>query len=124
MTITIVQMWMNNAINHKHAVEDGKKKAADEIAKLTPEERADPCKTGQIYNDKLQLALAKRDLLACDKKGGIKIWPPGTMSLILASIALHTSDVPLMKMALGRLEKEDPQQYRTVQMWGHSISDE
>jgi hypothetical protein len=124
MTITIVQMWMNNAINHKHAFEDGKKKAAEEIAKLPPEERADPCKTGQIYNDKLQLALAKRDLLACDKKGGIKIWPAGTMSLILASIALHTSDVPLMKMALGRLEKEDPSQYRTVQMWGRYISDE
>ncbi|MDB4968535.1 MAG: putative adenylate cyclase [Myxococcales bacterium] len=124
MTISIVQMWMNNAINHKHAVEDGKKTAVEEIAKLPPAERADPCKTGMIYNDKLQLKEAKRDLIACDKKGGPPYWPPGNMSTILARIALDTSDMPLMKMALGRLEKENPTQYRQLQFWGRSISDE
>ena len=77
-----------------------------------------------IYNDKLQLKEAKRDLLACDKKGGPPYWPPGNMSTVLARIALDTSDVPLMKSSLARLEKENPSQYRQLQFWGRSISDE
>jgi len=124
-TMGIVQMWMNNAINHKHAVEDGKKGATEAIAALPPAERGDPCKTGMIYNEKLQLQLAKRDLLACDKKGGPPGWKPGNMSIILARLALDTNDTALMKMALARLEKEDPANYRSFGiMWGKAVSDE
>jgi hypothetical protein len=120
----VIQMEMNNAINHKHAVEDGKKEAADEIARLTPAERADPCKTAQIYNGKHQLPEAKRDYLACDARGGPKYWKPGNLSLILARIALDTNDVPLMKKMLARLQHEDPTMYRTVAFWEKYVSDE
>jgi TolB-like protein len=124
MMSQIVQMEMNNAINHKHAVEDGKKTAKVEIAKLGPAEQKDPCKTAQIYMDKQQLPDAKRDYLACDARGGPQYWKPGNLSLILARIALDTNDVPLMKKMLARLQREDVSMYRTVAFWEKYVSDE
>ena len=125
MLMTVVRAEMNNAINHKHAVEDGKREAAQEIAKLPPAERADPCKTAPIYNGKHQLAEAKRDYIACDKRGGPPYWKPGNMALILARLALDTNDVALMKSSLARLEKEDPAMYRQIgQYWENAVGDE
>jgi TolB-like protein len=125
MMMQIIRAEMNNAINHKHAVEDGKREAADEIAKLPPGERADPCKTGMIYNGKHQLADAKRDLIACDQRGGPRHWKPGNMALILARLALDTNDVALMKSSLARLEQEDPKMYRQIgQYWESAVGDE
>ena len=124
MLMTVVRAEMNNAINHKHAVEDGKREAAEAIAKLSPAERADPCKTAPIYNEKHQLPEAKRDYIACDKRGGPPYWKPGNMALILARLALDTNDVPLMQKSLARLERENPQQYRTVAFWKNYVSDE
>jgi hypothetical protein len=120
----LVQMEMNNAINHKHAVEDGKKSSKEEIAKLPAAEQHDPCKTAQIYNDKQQLADAKRDYLACDARGGVAQWPPGNMSLMLARIALDTGDFALMKKSLARLQHENATLYRTVALWEKYVSDE
>ena len=120
----MVQMEMNNAINHKHAVEDGKQTARDEIARLPPSERADPCKTAPIYNDKAQLPEAKRDYLACDAHGGPKFWKPGNMALILARVALDTNDIALMKKSLARLQHEDATMYRTVAFWEKYVGDE
>src|ERR1700749_5122974 len=88
MTISIVRMWMNNAINHKHAVEDGKQQAADGIAKLPPAERSDPCKRAGIYNNFEQKADAKRNYVQCDQAGGPPHWDRGTMDVILARLAL------------------------------------
>jgi hypothetical protein len=126
MMMQIIRMEMNNAINHKHAVEDGKREAPLEIAKLPPNERNNPCKRAQIYNGKAQLADAKREYLACDKAGGMGPYaPPGTMAIILGRIALDTNDVPLMKAMMARLEKENPAQYRQWgQMWESAVSDE
>jgi hypothetical protein len=121
----IIRTWMNNAINHKHAVEDGKREAPIEIAKLSPADRADPCKRAPIYNDKAQLADAKREYIACDKRGGPPHWPPGTMALILARLALDTNDAALMKTSLARLEKENPTQYRQIgQWWEQAVGEE
>jgi hypothetical protein len=122
----IIRTWMNNAINHKHAVEDGKREAPAEIAKLPPNERNNPCKRAQIYNDKAQLADAKREYLACDKAGGMGPYaPPGTMAIILGRLALDTNDVPLMRKMMARLEKENPTQYRQWgQMWEQAVSEE
>jgi TolB-like protein len=125
MFITLIRGEMNNAINHKHAVEDGKREAPIEIAKLSPAERADPCKRAPIFNDKAQLADAKREYLACDKRGGPPHWPPGTMALILARLALDTNDAALMKTSLARLEKENPTQYRQIgQWWEQAVGEE
>jgi TolB-like protein len=125
MFITIMRAEMNNAINHKHAVEDGKQEAVQAIAKLPPGERADPCKTAPIYNDKHQLPEAKRDYIACDKRGGPAYWKPGNMAVILARLALDTNDVALMKSSLARLEKEDPAMYRQIgQYWETAVGDE
>ncbi|MCU1281864.1 MAG: putative adenylate cyclase, partial [bacterium] len=125
MFIQLMRGEMNNAINHKHAVEDGKKEAAQAIAALPPGERNDPCKTAGIYSDKQQLAEAKRDYLACDKRGGPQYWKPGQLTLILARIALDTNDGPLMKTMLARLEKEDPTMYRQIgQYWESAVSSE
>lgn len=124
MMVNLVQMQMNNAISHKHAVAEGKPKAAAAIAALPPGERADPCKRASIYNDNAQLEDAKREYLACDAAGGPRGWPPGTMALILARLALDTNDVPLMQKSLARLERENPQQYRTVAFWKNYVSDE
>ena len=125
MLMSLIRAEMNNAINHKHAVEDGKRAAAEAIAKLPPAERADPCKTAPIYNDKKQLAEAKRDYIACDKRGGPPYWKPGNMALILARLALDTNDVALMKSSLARLEKEDPAMYRQIgQYWENAVGDE
>lgn len=118
-----VQMQMNNAINHKHAVADGKKAAAAALAQLPPAERADPCKTAAIYRDHEQLADAKRDYLACDARGGPPGWQPGNMAMILARLALDTSDAALMKKALARLEREDPSLYRKVAFWGKAVGE-
>lgn len=126
MSIGIIRMEMNNAINHKHAVEDGKREAPIEIAKLPPNERNNPCKRAQIYNEKAQLADAKREYLACDKAGGLGPYaPPGTMAIILGRLALDTNDVPLMRAMMARLEKENPANYRQWgQMWESAVSDE
>lgn len=124
LTISVVRMWMNNAINHKHAVEDGKKKAADDIAKLPPAERNDPCKQALIYNSNEQKVGAKRTWLACDAKGGPPHWPPGAVALNLARLALDTNDVKLMKSSMARLQKEDPERYRQLQFWESAVSDE
>jgi hypothetical protein len=126
MMTQIIRMEMNNAINHKHAVEDGRREAPIEIAKLPPNERNNPCKRAPIYNDKAQLADAKREYLACDKAGGMGPYaPPGTMAIILARLALDTRDAPLMKAMIARLEKENPTQYRMFgQMWESMVSDE
>ncbi len=125
MFMTIVRAEMNNAINHKHAVEDGKRGAATAIAQLPPGERGDPCKTAPIYNDNHQLAEAKRDYIACDKRGGPPYWKPGNMALILARLALDTNDAALMKSSLARLEKEDPTTYRQIgQFWENAVGDE
>ena len=97
-----------------------------EIAKLPPNERNNPCKRAPIYNDKAQLADAKREYLACDKAGGLGPYaPPGTMAIILGRLALDTNDVPLMKAMMARLEKENPANYRQWgQMWESAVSDE
>jgi hypothetical protein len=124
MMTNLVQMQMNNAINHKHAVADGKPAAAAEIGKLSAAERADPCKTAQIYKDHDQLAAAKRDYVACDARGGPRGWPPGTMALTLARLALDTNDAALMKKALARLERENPTLYRTVAFWSNAVGGE
>jgi hypothetical protein len=126
MFITLIRGEMNNAINHKHAVEDGKREAPAEIAKLPPNERNNPCKRAQIYNDKAQLADAKREYLACDKAGGMGPYaPPGTMAIILGRLALDTNDVALMRKMMARLEKENPTQYRQWgQMWEQAVSEE
>jgi TolB-like protein len=126
MFTQIIRMEMNNAINHKHAVEDGRREAPLEIAKLPPNERNNPCKRAQIYNDKAQLADAKREYLACDKAGGMGPYAqPGTMAIILGRLALDTNDVPLMKAMMARLERENPAQYRQWgQMWESAVSDE
>ncbi|HEX8950718.1 MAG TPA: hypothetical protein VF945_02680 [Polyangia bacterium] len=125
MFVTLIRAEMNNAINHKHAVEDGKQEAAEAIAKLPPGERGDPCKTAPIYNEKHQLAEAKRDYIACDQRGGPPYWKPGNMALILARLALDTNDVALMKSSLARLEREDPKMYRQIgQYWESAVGDE
>ncbi len=124
MTITVVRMWMNNAINHKHAVADGVQGAAAALAKLPPAEREDPCKRAQIYADNEQKKDAKRNWIACDAKGGPPHWPPGNMAIILARLALDTNDVGLMKSSMARLQKESPQQYRQLQFWETLVSDE
>jgi hypothetical protein len=46
------------------------------------------------------------------------------MALILARLALDTNDVALMKKSLDRLEREDPEKYRTVAFWKNYVSDE
>jgi hypothetical protein len=124
MFTQLIQMEMNNAINHKHAVEDGKREAPLAIAKLPPAEQHDPCKTAPIYNDKKQLAEAKRDYLACDARGGPAHWKPGTLPMILARLALDTGDTPLMKRMLARLQTEDATMYRQIAFWGNDVSDE
>jgi TolB-like protein len=126
MFVTLIRAQMNNAINHKHAVEDGKREAPALIAQLPPNERNNPCKRASIYHDKAQLADAKREYLACDKAGGMGPYaPPGTMAIILGRLALDTNDVPLMKAMMARLEKENPTQYRQWgQYWETAVSDE
>lgn len=124
MTMSIVRMWMNNAINHKHAVEDGKQRAVAEIAQLPPAERQDPCKQAIIYNQDEQKADAKRTWLACDAKGGPKGWPPGAVAINLARLALDTNDVKLMRSSMARLQREDPEKYRQLQFWENAVSDE
>jgi hypothetical protein len=124
MTIGVVRMWMNNAINHKHAVTDGVQGAAAALAKLPPAERDDPCKRAQVYADNEQKKDAKRSWIACDAKGGPPHWPPGNLAVILARMALDTNDVALMKSSMARLQKENPQQYRQLQFWETLVSDE
>jgi hypothetical protein len=44
------------------------------------------------------------------------------MALTLARLALDTRDAPLMKKALQRLERENPQMYRTVAFWEKEVA--
>jgi hypothetical protein len=118
---SLVQMLMNNAINHKHAIEDGKKAAQQQLAALSPADKADPCKRAPIYKDNQQLDEAKRDWLLCDARGGPAGWGPGNMAMILASLALDTRDAPLMKKSLARLQKENPSMYRTIAFWEKEV---
>jgi TolB-like protein len=120
MMVGTIQMLMNNAITHKHEIEEGKRGAADEIARLGAAQ-GDPCKRAPIYNSHHQLADAKREYLACDAAGGPPHWGPGTMAVILARIALDTNDRELMHKAMTRLSQEDPAKYRQLQFWEKSL---
>jgi TolB-like protein len=117
-----VQMQMNNAINHKRAVEEGRQAAQQKLAALPPAERADPCKRAAVFREHVQLDDEKREYLDCDARGGPPHWPPGNMAMVLARLALDTRDAVLMKKALQRLERENPKMYRTVASWDKEVS--
>jgi TolB-like protein len=117
-----VRMFMTNAIQHKHDVEDGKRAAAAAIAALAADKRSDPCETARLYYDNHQLAEARRDYLVCDARGGPKGWagvvPAGTFTFILARLALDMNDGALMHKVMPRLERENPSLYRTATVAG------
>jgi TolB-like protein/tetratricopeptide (TPR) repeat protein len=113
MYFSTVQLLMNTAIDHRRAAEEGEKKAADEISKLAPNERADPCRTGNIYKTHGQLTLAREKLEACVKAGDDPK-SPGQHLYQLAFVEMDLGHFAAMRANLERLSKANPDLYRGV----------
>lgn len=64
-----IQQYMRLAIDHKRAVEEGKAKAAADVAGVSPDARWDLCLMGQLYQRHLQCAEAIRLYRACIEVG-------------------------------------------------------
>jgi hypothetical protein len=111
MYFSSVQILMNAVIDRRRTVEEGHKKAADEISKLPPKERTDPCRTGNVYKMYGQLRDAREKLEACVKAGDDPN-TPGMNLLALAFVEMDLGHFSAMRADLARLSKTSPELYR------------
>lgn len=105
---------MDAIIDRKRAVESNKKKAAEDLAALSPAERNDPCKTGPIYNSNEQWKDAIVTWEKCIAAGG-GVFGVAQAHQFIGIAALHAGDFPRAIKELQGLEKLDTKLYRATQ---------
>jgi TolB-like protein len=113
MYFSSVQMLSNVAIDQKRQGEAGEAEAADEISKMRPEQRSNPCYTGVVYNSKKQFLLAKRDLEQCVRDGNHHQlpWLPSFLLVIVNNDLGKFKDA---RKNLDFLRENFPDHYRDV----------
>jgi TolB-like protein len=106
-----VKMEMDSIIHDKRAVEEGKAKAAAEVANMRSEERWDLCRVAIKYSSNHQWLEAQRLFRACFaiKGSNKKTW---YTSLLHCDFSLGDFAGARQDMAL--MEKEDPELYRQM----------
>jgi TolB-like protein len=105
-----IKMQMDGIIRDKRAVEDGRQKAADEVAKMRSDERWDLCRVAIKYSSNHQCREAQRLFHACfAANGGDKNW---YSSLIQCDLSL--GDFAAVRQDLLRMEKDAPELYRQL----------
>jgi TolB-like protein len=118
---TIVQMEMNAGIERKRQIEDGKKRAADEIAKLDPVYRHDPCRTGPVYKGHEQFPEARRDLEACLRSGSKTAVVDYLPLYLLVFTTWELGDFKAASQYLLQLRAKYPDQYRNVRQFESAL---
>lgn len=96
-SFTAIQTHMRTAIEQKRAMEEGKAKAAAEVAALSPEARWDLCLVGQLYHRNGQNAEGQRLLRTCLELG------PSDRDRIQALSNLFTASMALADYRGARL---------------------
>jgi TolB-like protein len=105
-----IRMQMDNIIRDKHAVEDGRAKAAADIAKMPRDERWDLCRVAYHYSANHQWVEAQRLFHACFLvKGGDKSWYP-----TLIQCDLNLGDFAAVRKDMAGMEKDAPDLYRQL----------
>jgi TolB-like protein len=113
----LVQMELNAAIENKRQIEEGKQGAADEIARLEPQFRRDPCRTGPVYQSHKQFASARKDLEACLSAGGKTAVVPYLPVYLLVFSTWELGDFKASRNYLNELRSKYPDQYRNVRQF-------
>jgi TolB-like protein len=102
-----VRSTVDAAIEYKRTREEGKAKAAGEIANLTPAQKANPCQLGQIYNTHKQMREAIKHLEQCAVMKDPSFPPVGSLQLLVVS-AFDMGDFAAARKYIERLSKVDP----------------
>jgi hypothetical protein len=102
-----IQLYMRNAIEHKRSVEEGKAKAAADVAGVAPDARWDLCLMGQLYQRHLQYTEAIRLYRACIEVGTSPNKQQPIQGLYDCSLAL--GDFPAARKSLEQLAVLNPE---------------
>ncbi len=113
MEFQAIRAAMDSAIDKKREIDEGKPKAAEELAKLTPAERADPCKVGPIYNSAYQHKEGYSTWLEC-KKAGNGVFGAAQVEQFLMIAAYHSGQFQKALQHMKEIEKLDPKMYRST----------
>jgi TolB-like protein len=102
-----VRMQMDQAINKKREMEEGGDKALKEIAALSPQEKGNPCKVGQVFKDNQQWRRAREQLDVClaQNRGPL---PQGIVLMLLVQTASEQADWAGARKYIERLKSVDP----------------
>jgi TolB-like protein len=106
-----VRMQMDGIIRDKHAVEDGRAKAAEEVAKMRSDERWDLCRVAYRYSTNHQCLEAQRLFHACFavRGSGDPMWYSW-----LIQCELNLGDFTAVRRDIQRMEKDAPDLYRQL----------
>jgi hypothetical protein len=85
--------------------------SADELAKLPPADRANPCKTGLLYQRHKQYDKARADLEACLGGGDNG---PLTSAYTLVFVTMEQGDFKACYRYLAQLRAKNPELYKNV----------
>jgi tetratricopeptide (TPR) repeat protein len=108
-----VRSLLNGAIEYKQGVEEGKATLQSAIDELSEQERANPCRMGQLLKEHHALVEARRSYEAC-QKALPPGFPPYVPSLMLLTIALDEGDFAAARRHLAEAQKLDPKQARSL----------
>ncbi|HZS35745.1 MAG TPA: CsgG/HfaB family protein [Polyangia bacterium] len=113
----VVQIEMNAYIETKRQIEEGKRGAADEIARLEPKDRHDPCKTGPIFQSHKQFVDSRRELEACLRTGSKTAAVEYLPLFLLVFATWEGGDFKACQQYLTQLRAKYPDQYRNVRQF-------
>jgi TolB-like protein len=109
MYFKVVESQMQQSIDKKRQMEDGKAKAADELGKLNSRERWDLCRLAQIYDRAAQFKEAQRLYRACIEAGVNRA--PYIYSA-LVRVETELADWAAAKRDLAAMDKLGPEAQR------------
>jgi TolB-like protein len=113
MYFSSVKTQMDLIIREKRTIEEGRQKAADELARMRSEDRWDLCLVASRYSSNSQWAEAQRLFRACFAVGGKE--HTYYHSLIMCDVNL--GDFAGARKDLQTAEKEDADLYRQLQSY-------
>jgi TolB-like protein len=108
-----VRMQMDQAIAKKRDMQEGAAKADRAIAQLSPTEKGDPCKVGQVLKENSQWKRARAELETCLASGRGPL-PPGVKMLLLVQVAAEQADWTSVRKYIERLKATDPEMGKNV----------
>jgi TolB-like protein len=114
MYFSAVRMQMDQCINKKRTADEGKPKAASEIAALSDEQKKDPCRVAEVYKSNAQLKDAVTWFEKCRVNPVNKILPVSFTLIQLITTTHEMGDFRAMRKYYEELMKVAPDQARNM----------